>query len=159
MAEKREIHIVIIGHKLCGHCPTLLLTKFYQSVAMCEMQCHSTNASANRFFGQEGPPIGGAVRNATSLITPRLSHTMLAITCSENIRASTCMGELTATSASIFRGQEQKCLIGYIKGNEAHESQFPKLFQNRLNHDREIATRTLPKMISNRKSSNDLSIF
>ena len=36
---------------------------------------------------QEGPPIGGAVRNATSLIPRRLSYTMLAITFCENVRA------------------------------------------------------------------------
>ena len=39
----------------------------------------------------EGPPIGGAVRNATSLIQQRLSYIMLAITCSENVRALPCI--------------------------------------------------------------------
>ena len=40
---------------------------------------------------QESPPIGGAVRNATSLIPQRLSYIMLAITCSENVRALPCI--------------------------------------------------------------------
>ena len=36
---------------------------------------------------QEGPPIGGAVRSATSLIPQRLSYTILDITCSKNVHA------------------------------------------------------------------------
>ena len=38
---------------------------------------------------QESPPVGGAGRNATSLITQRLSYMglILAITCSENVHA------------------------------------------------------------------------
>ena len=34
---------------------------------------------------QEGPPIGDGVRNATPLITQRMSSTILAITYSENV--------------------------------------------------------------------------
>ena len=41
---------------------------------------------------QEGLPLGGAVGNATSLIPQRLSYIMLAITCSENVRALPCIG-------------------------------------------------------------------
>ena len=40
---------------------------------------------------QYGPPIGGAVRNATSLIPQWLSYIMLAITFSENVRALPCI--------------------------------------------------------------------
>ena len=36
---------------------------------------------------QGGPPIGGAVRNATSLVQSRLSSIILAIVCSENVYA------------------------------------------------------------------------
>ena len=36
-------------------------------------------------------PVGGAVRNATSLIPQRLSYIMLAITCSENVPALPCI--------------------------------------------------------------------
>ena len=40
---------------------------------------------------QEGPPIGGSVRNATSLIPQRLSYIVFAITCSENVHALQCI--------------------------------------------------------------------
>ena len=40
---------------------------------------------------QEGPPIGGAGRNALSLIPQRLLHIILAITCSENVHALPCI--------------------------------------------------------------------
>ena len=40
---------------------------------------------------QEGPPIGGAERNATSLIPQRLSYTMVAINFCENVRALPCI--------------------------------------------------------------------
>ena len=36
---------------------------------------------------QESPPIGGTVRNATSLVPQPLSSIVLAITCSENVHA------------------------------------------------------------------------
>ena len=47
--------------------------------------------AAVRSIKQEGPPFGGAVRNAMSLILQRLSHIMLAITCSENVPALPCI--------------------------------------------------------------------
>ena len=40
---------------------------------------------------QEGPPIGGAVRNATSFIPQRLSSIILSIACSENVHPWPCM--------------------------------------------------------------------
>ena len=40
---------------------------------------------------QESPPIGGAVRNAKSLIPQRLSATILAIASSENVRVWPCI--------------------------------------------------------------------
>ena len=40
---------------------------------------------------QEGPPIGEAVRNATSLIPQELSYIIHAITCSENVHALPCI--------------------------------------------------------------------
>ena len=48
---------------------------------------------------QEGPPIGGALQNATSLIPQRLSYTMLATTFCENVRAlPDSHGEWTETT-------------------------------------------------------------
>ena len=41
----------------------------------------------DRIKREESPPIGGAARNATSLIPQRLSSIMIAITCSENVHA------------------------------------------------------------------------
>ena len=49
---------------------------------------------------QEGPPIGGAVRNATSLIPQRLSYMMLAV------------GPL---EFQFFAVREQKCIIGCVR--------------------------------------------
>ena len=40
---------------------------------------------------QQGPPIGGTVRNAASLIPQRLSYTILANTCSEHVHAWLCI--------------------------------------------------------------------
>ena len=50
-----------------------------------------------------------------------------------------------------FGVDEQKCLIGYKRGNEARGRQFPKLCTVSVSVDpltryREIATRTWPKI-------------
>ena len=52
---------------------------------------YSKNAPPSESHRQESPPIGGAVRNATSLIPQRLSYIILAITCSENVYAWPCI--------------------------------------------------------------------
>ena len=74
------------------------------------------------------------MRNAASLIP------QLAITCSENVHALPCIDlrgridrdnnttpAIYALEPPFFWVKEQNCLIGYIRGNEAHESEFPKL--------------------------------
>ena len=45
----------------------------------------------SHIFKQESPPVGEAVRNATTLIPERQSYIMFAITCSENVYTRTCI--------------------------------------------------------------------
>ena len=94
---------------------------------------------------QESPPIGGAVRNVTTLIPERLSpNIMLAITCSENVYVCPCTcvrlerddnTKITIVYTTVgpletnFSGREANLssVISYKTENDALEWPFPKL--------------------------------
>ena len=71
--------------KLCGLIDSIVVAWIFWYRLCYVDNCHAGDHS------QESPPIGGAVRNATSLIPQRLSSIILAITCSENVHPWPCI--------------------------------------------------------------------
>ena len=68
--------------------PTLDITQREWKENRIVSHCKKYETERERDKKQENPPIGGAVRNATSLISQRLSY--IAITCSENVQEQFC---------------------------------------------------------------------
>ena len=102
----KRLPISVAKRKFCFDCDSNVSIPYFHCLVAIHKQ--TKRAAHARQPKQEGPPIGGAVRNATSLIPHRLSYIMIAITFCKNVRA------LPLTATTIWHRPFIYCIVVYL---------------------------------------------